>query len=326
MNILMIGHSRSGKTSYMAGLYKQYGDKKDGIGIWTSNSSKRAKLATIANNISKGIYPSGTDISSEYNFWLQINDKLIIPFNWYDYRGGALTENSKNSKDAEKLIERIEKADALIIFLDGEKIVSETDDELEDDYEILMWAIQKAMVNKHIDNYFPISFVITKGDMYSDYSPLYNSDGLRFFMPLFENIKTGDTAAGMISVCEVAKSGIYNVFPPLLFSLYYGMPDYIQRQMSEYNSEIESCNRRIEQLNELIPTYTGHALVSIWNALTDDNHQSQLDKHREMKKIIEKQIEELQEKENKLSYLDSLKDDMKEALDSFVEKDIIIAF
>ena len=30
MDILMIGHSRSGKTSYMAGLYKLYGDAPNG--------------------------------------------------------------------------------------------------------------------------------------------------------------------------------------------------------------------------------------------------------------------------------------------------------
>ena len=33
MNILMIGHSQSGKTSYMAGLYKLYGDKAEGFGL-----------------------------------------------------------------------------------------------------------------------------------------------------------------------------------------------------------------------------------------------------------------------------------------------------
>ena len=34
MDILMIGHSRSGKTSYMAGLYKLYGDAPNGFGLW----------------------------------------------------------------------------------------------------------------------------------------------------------------------------------------------------------------------------------------------------------------------------------------------------
>lgn len=33
MNILMVGHSRSGKTSFMAGMYKYLGERKEGYGI-----------------------------------------------------------------------------------------------------------------------------------------------------------------------------------------------------------------------------------------------------------------------------------------------------
>lgn len=80
MDILMIGHSRSGKTSYMAGLYKLYGDAPNGFGLWMSDSSKSQKLKHLAANIDKGIYPEGTDIASEYNFWLQYNNSLLVPF------------------------------------------------------------------------------------------------------------------------------------------------------------------------------------------------------------------------------------------------------
>ncbi len=123
MNILMVGHSRAGKTSYMAGLYKQFGDEPEGFGLWMSDSNKRDNLIRLADGIMRGYYPNGTDIASQYLFYLQYDNELLIPFNWYDYRGGALSESSKYSADAQELLRRMNSADALIVFLDGEKLL-----------------------------------------------------------------------------------------------------------------------------------------------------------------------------------------------------------
>lgn len=308
MDILMIGHSRSGKTSYMAGLYKEFGNKERGIGIWTSDSSKQSKLKRIADNISRGIYPTGTDIASEYDFWLQIDNRLVIPFNWYDYRGGALSESSKTSRDAQKLIEKIENADALIVFLDGEKIVEDTDEDAEDDYEILLWAIQKAVSRKHLGsgNYFPISFVITKGDLYSDYSPLYDSDGLEYFTPFFKTIRDGNTVAGMISICEVAKTGVYNVFAPLLFSLYYGMPEYIGKRM-------DAINKEIDYYNTLYPNILDDIWTTIFGGTSD-------------RELARKSLQKIEEEKQNLEYLESMSKDMWDALNSLADNNHIIKF
>lgn len=243
MKILMIGHSRSGKTSFMAGLYKLYGDDPEGFGLWMSDSSKKANLKKMGDNIARGYYPAGTDIASEYKFWLQYDNELLIPFDWYDYRGGALSETSKTSPDAQRLIEQIDIADALIVFLDGEKIVDMEDDDLEEEYDVLLWAIQKSISNRATNgSYFPISFVITKGDLYQTYEPLYTSPGLKYFMPILKNVSQSDVAAGMIGVVEVSKDGINNVFFPLIFSLYYGMHHYINERVSSINAEIDRYN------------------------------------------------------------------------------------
>lgn len=245
MNILMIGHSRSGKTSYMAGLYRLYGDDPKGFGLWMSDTTKREKLTKLGINVEKGIYPEGTDIAEEYKFWLQYDNSLLIPFNWYDYRGGALLESSKTSKDAEDLVKRISNADALIVFLDGEKITRMTDDELEDEYEVLMWAIQKAISNKSSDdNYYPVSFVITKGDLYDNYSDLIDSPGIDFFFPLLKNIAKSKNSVCMIGVVEVSPDGISNVSAPLFFSLNYGLHHYVEERLTYINSEIQKYEDR----------------------------------------------------------------------------------
>ena len=240
MNILMVGHSRSGKTSYMAGLYCQYGNKVQQFGLWMADENKKSNLQRIGTNISHGIYPSGTDIATEYNFWLQYNNELLIPFNWYDYRGGALTETSINSNDAARLFEQMNSADALIVFLDGEKITSMTDDDLEDEYDVLLWAIQKTIAKRSSEGtYYPISFVITKGDLYNDPMLLYNSPGVEYFLPIIKTIMESNNCAGMIEIVEVSKKGIRNIFPPLIFSLYYGTPHYLNELGGKFNVEYE---------------------------------------------------------------------------------------
>jgi hypothetical protein len=309
----MIGHSRSGKTSYMAGLYNQFGDNKDGIGITTYDTSKKAKLKQLGSNLASGVYPKGTDIASEYNFHLMIEGDIIIPFNWYDYRGGALMQNSKSSPEVAILIKKIEDADALIVFLDGEKLANDEDiDDFEDEYDVIIWSIQKAILNKKSTNYFPISFVITKGDLFDDYSILYESEGLDYFMPLIKNIKGGSAAAGMLSVCEVASNGIFNILPPLLFSLYYGMPEYIGQRMDYLNSEINHYN-------------------SLWPNLIDDTFGvlSKIfgsgDYITDREQAVES-MKRIQKEKKNLEFLDSCKDGMKEIIDKWVEQNIIMAF
>lgn len=308
----MVGHSSSGKTSYMAGLYGIFGDDKDGIGITTYDQNKNKRLKKIARNIHLGIYPTGTDIASEYNFHLTINGNSIIPFNWYDYRGGALSQSSKKSPEVATLVNKIREANALIVFLDGEKIVQSTDDELEEEYEILLWAIQKSIGSKKNNNYFPISFVMTKGDLYEDYSVLYESNGLEYFMPLIKNIKSGQTAAGMVTACEISSSGIYNVFPPLLFSLYYGMSDYINKRINYLNSEVEYYNK-------LWPNLLDDIFGGLSEIFGSGSYKTDRQQARES-------MAKIQQEKSNLELLESCQKGMKEQIDSWVEENVIFAF
>lgn len=312
MNILMVGHSRAGKTSYMAGLYKQFGDETDGFGLWMSDSNKRANLVRLAQGIERGYYPNGTDIASEYQFYLQFDNELLIPFNWYDYRGGALSESSKYSADAQELLRRMNSADALIVFLDGEKITRMTDDDLEEEYDILLWAIQSTISKRSSDGtYFPISFIITKGDLYSTYEPLYNSSGLNYFMPLIKNISNSKNAAGMIGIVEVAKEGISNVFSPLVFSLYYGMHHYIKARIQSMNAEIDKYNS--------------------YNPGVIDDICTQLDKWlgydvKTDRQLAAESMERINSENEKLETLKGLSSGMEEILKKLVEHNMIIRF
>lgn len=300
MDILMIGHSRSGKTSYMAALYKEYGENSGGYGI-TTTTSERERLSVLANNIAKGYYPKGTDIASEYEFWLKIDNKKIIPFNWYDYRGGVLSENSKNSAEARMLIQKIEDADALIVFLDGEKIKSETNEDLEDDYDTILWAIQKAISAKNLNNcVFPISFVVTKGDYFGFGDPImiqngqkyYNPDfkGLDYFIPFFDTIGKNKKIQGLLCKCTIFNSCIYNVFPPLITSLYFGMNSYINKRIDIHNQEVERYNN-----------YNPNVVDDVWTWLFGGDSQREL---------AEKSLKKIKKEKENFTFLQSKRDDM----------------
>lgn len=312
MNILMVGHSGAGKTSYMAGLYKQFGGETNGFGLWMSDSNKRDNLIHLAHGIERGYYPNGTDIASQYQFYLQFDNELLIPFNWYDYRGGALSESSKYSPDAQELLRRMNSADALIVFLDGAKITKMTDDDLEEEYDILLWAIQNTISKRSSDGtYFPISFIITKGDLYPYYDVLLNSPGLNYFMPLIKNISESKNAAGMIGIVEVSKIGISNVFSPLIFSLYYGMHHYIR-------ARIECMNAEIEKYNSYDPGLIDDFFVGLDHLFGGDSKTD--------RQLAAESLERIQEEKQKLENLEALSSGMEEILNKFVEHNMIIKF
>lgn len=65
MNILMVGHSRSGKTSFMAGMYRYLGESTEGYGISAKKENQKEQLTKMALDLSKGRYPDGTNIQNE---------------------------------------------------------------------------------------------------------------------------------------------------------------------------------------------------------------------------------------------------------------------
>ena len=118
MNILMVGHSRSGKTSFMAGMYKYLGESKEGYGIRAKNSTQKKNLERMAAGLSQNRYPAGTDVQQKYNFALTVDGEDIIPFNWIDYRGGILLSDDPDEGDMDKFLKAIKQSDALLVFLE----------------------------------------------------------------------------------------------------------------------------------------------------------------------------------------------------------------
>ena len=226
----MVGHSGSGKTSFMAGMYKYLGEDKSGYGITAKNSNQKKQLQKMANSLERGIYPSGTDVQSKYEFAFTALGEELVPFNWIDYRGGILLSDDPDDKDIDKFMDAIKKADALVIFLDGQKLV-QPGAKWNMEYDILLSCIERSLSVKH-KSWFPISFVITKCDIVPDGASFH---GLQRFHNLFSQIENNQQVGAMLMQCAINKDCYYLPFFVLAYSIYGGSTIYINRCIDSIN-------------------------------------------------------------------------------------------
>lgn len=237
MNILMVGHSRSGKTSFMAGMYEYLGEDTEGYGISAKQENQMVHLQKMGEELSKGKYPDGTDVQSHYEFAFTVRGRELIPFNWIDYRGGILSSDDPDDTDIEWFMYAIKKADALVVFLDGQKLV-QPGARWNMEYDVLLSCIERSLTVQH-DTFFPICFVITKADSVPDGATFH---GLERFRNLFTQIGQSDQVGAMLLRCEITPENHWIPFFALAYCIYGGSPIYIRRCMDA----IRSSHQRAE--------------------------------------------------------------------------------
>lgn len=234
MNILMVGHSGAGKTSFMAGMYKFLGNSTDGYGIRAKKTNQQKQLERMAQQLSYGRYPSSTDIQQMYNFEFTCNGDDVMPFNWMDYRGGILLSDDPDEEDMDKFMEALTQADALVVFLDGTKLIERTA-KWNMEYDILLSCIANSLNVKH-QSWFPICFVVTKCDLVPDGASFY---GLNRFGTLFEQISSSKTVGAMLLQCTINSESYFAPFLALSYCIHGGAPIYIQKRNEAMNRAAE---------------------------------------------------------------------------------------
>ncbi len=227
----MVGHSGSGKASFMAGLYKYVGEDPENYGISSKNETQKRQLARMASALTQGKYPSGTDVQQRYEFAFTVAGHELMPFNWIDYRGGILLSDDPDESDMNKFMSAIKSADALVVFLDGEKLIQQGA-RWNMEYDILISCIESSLTVSH-NSWFPISFVITKCDIVPDGAEFY---GLSRFHSLFSQIEKSQSVGAMLVQCAITKELYHIPFFVLAYSIYGGSPIYINRCVEAYDA------------------------------------------------------------------------------------------
>ncbi|WP_375472376.1 hypothetical protein [uncultured Nostoc sp.] len=179
-SIITLGASGSGKTIFLASLFKVFSTQgKFGFSLDVQDSSKRMALNKIFADLTTGEqWPLGTRNISEWALTAYVNNSGIskVPackITYVDYKGGLITDVS--TKDEENyggynnLETYVKEADAVLVILDGQKLLSLMQDRdltnkvvfrwLNEDLSALMQMVDKC------NKYIPVHFIISKWDL-----------------------------------------------------------------------------------------------------------------------------------------------------------------
>jgi adenylate kinase family enzyme len=165
--ILTLGASGSGKTVFLASLFKELSIQKASTFKLVVRDTKQRKLlnSIYTQIITEDTWPSGTRNISEWTFDCcvqteELEDYTACQFTYFDYAGGRLIDG-----EDQKLEEAIEQADAILGLLDGRKI------------HAWLTGGDQILVNEFLDRDLPsifkriqtskapIHFVISKWDL-----------------------------------------------------------------------------------------------------------------------------------------------------------------
>lgn len=172
-----LGMSGSGKTCYVLGMYYQMITGYKGFSLKADGDSI-SKLETwmdqLDDETGQDRFPAGTGLTevSDYQFKLKYALKDIMTFNWIDYGGATLRARENNPEAYQALTQSIETSTVLYLFLDGELLCEENPEDGLRNLKKKVRTLNAYLLEyteSHQNEMPPIVFVITKGDLVSDY-------------------------------------------------------------------------------------------------------------------------------------------------------------
>ena len=172
-NILVLGASGSGKTSFLASMYDKLSVQRPSIGFFVEFPENERKILVNKyremENPTKE-WPAGTKDVDEWKITCSVHagDKNypLLEFAYLDYAVGKLSEpESSNPSESFSIDKAAEDAEAILILLDCLKILHQLKGEqeklsspLHNDLRFILPIVQKYISK-------PLHFVITKWDL-----------------------------------------------------------------------------------------------------------------------------------------------------------------
>ncbi|MCF4968671.1 hypothetical protein [Nostoc sp. CMAA1605] len=174
--VIMLGPRGSGKTVYLASMYKKLSTQgKQGFFLEVDSSEKRKRLHNIYTQIAiDEKWPKGTtyDEVSEWTFTCRVQTENLniysaCRFKYLDYAGGRLTDEMEDEDTS--FDNKLKNSDALLGILDGQKLKALMRNENLGKF----WLVNELpnMLNIMQGSQKPIHFVISKWDtLINEYS------------------------------------------------------------------------------------------------------------------------------------------------------------
>ncbi|GAA1235891.1 hypothetical protein GCM10009665_27660 [Kitasatospora nipponensis] len=219
MNIVMLGHSAAGKTSYLSLMYAAMCDGVEGLTLGTADPAAHRSLVNGAGAILRGSYPRASDRRQAYEFVLRHQGADVFPFRWTDHRGGALTELRSASAQARQLHEDLVAAQGIVLFVDALHLA--TDPEAPEAVRRLIVRVHQA-VDAREETLTPLVIALTKTDLVDLGAPGGEERFVGPFLPLIEAVAGTRHIQGAF-IPLVCGPEPENVVLPVLWTLRFGI-------------------------------------------------------------------------------------------------------
>jgi hypothetical protein len=163
VDVVMLGHSDVGKTTYIASMYQAMQRGTQGFTLRAVQESDHRRLTSRASEILHGRFPPGSDQAAEYPMMLRHSGHDLLPVTWHDHRGGALNERS-SSRQTARLLHRLETADGFLMFGDASRLQDSTDRSTVRSIQDLITHVLRVIPERR-GRTTPLVIVITKIDI-----------------------------------------------------------------------------------------------------------------------------------------------------------------
>ncbi|WFE29289.1 hypothetical protein O7623_08905 [Solwaraspora sp. WMMD791] len=218
MEIVMLGHSAAGKTTYVSLMYALMHTGYGGFSLRAADQGDHQSLIGAAEWILAGRYPPASDQRAVFELVLRHDGADVFPFSWRDYRGGTLSERS-DSPQAAQLHADLRSAGGIVIFCDSATLL--TDRRAGRDVRTIVSHVQRAL-DARGDEITPLVIVLTKADLVDlDDEKVTEQLGAPF-MPLIEAVARTSHIIGTLVPVACGPRPM-NVAVPVLWALRFGI-------------------------------------------------------------------------------------------------------
>ncbi len=172
-SIIMLGPGGSGKTVFLASLYKKLSTQSElGFFLQVDTDQKRKRLTDTYTQIAAdGRWPPGTryDEISEWTFTCRVQKPSDLSihdacsFTYLDYSGSRITEETDEEGGKQEFTNKLNAADALLALLDGQQLCALMKNEQRGTF----WQLRDlpSMINILQQSRQPVHFVLSKWDI-----------------------------------------------------------------------------------------------------------------------------------------------------------------
>lgn len=305
IKITMLADRGVGKTCYMLGMYGGMLQDNHGFSLTAKNQDQGMFLMSQWNNIIESKqWPPKTDENDavQYDFCLNYAGETLTEFQWFDYRGGAISDVS-DREDVKELRKNLAESSCLFLSISGEYLINPISDNL----GLAMVQTKANIMNNHLvyireqinknnQKYFPVVIAISKHDYcYDRPKAEIIADVKRLFSILFQ-----PESKWLVMICpitlgkELAKNpngkiDPLNVHLPVIFALWCSLRQNIlfaQRNIEQIEEKLEN----FENMNWLLRFFNRNQINLLEKQ--KENYETLQQKNLEIMETLKQELQD----------------------------------